>query len=111
MSEVRHSIEVQTLGLTKTFGNGVDTIELFRDLELVIRSGERLAIVGSSGAGKSTLLNILGTLEKPTGGKVLTAGRMCFSGANGSWPISGTATSDLSFSFTTCFLSSTRSKM
>ena len=54
MSEVRHSIEVQTLGLTKTFGNGIDTIELSRDLELVIRSGERLAMVGSSGAGKST---------------------------------------------------------
>ncbi len=78
MSEVRHSIEVQTLGLTMTFGNGSNTIELFRDLELVIRSGERIAIVGSSGAGKSTLLNILGTLEKPTGGKVLYGGEDVF---------------------------------
>src|SRR5208283_1157488 len=74
MSEVKHSIEVQTLGLTKTFGNGVQTIELFRDLDLVIRRGERIAVTGSSGAGKSTLLNILGTLEKPTGGKVLYGG-------------------------------------
>jgi lipoprotein-releasing system ATP-binding protein len=78
MSDVRQSIEVQTLGLTKIFGNGAEAIELFKDLELVIRSGERVAIVGSSGAGKSTLLNILGTLEKPTFGKVLYGGEDVF---------------------------------
>jgi lipoprotein-releasing system ATP-binding protein len=78
MNDVRHSIEVQTLGLTKVFGNGTGAIELFRDLELVIRSGERIAIVGSSGAGKSTLLNIMGTLEKPTAGKVLYGGEDIF---------------------------------
>ncbi len=74
MNDVRQSIEVHTLGLTKVFGSGIDSIELFNDLELVIRRGERIAIVGSSGAGKSTLLNILGTLEKPTGGKVYYGG-------------------------------------
>ncbi|MGC9964255.1 MAG: ABC transporter ATP-binding protein [Syntrophobacteraceae bacterium] len=78
MNELRHSIEVQTLGLTKIFGNGTAAIELFKDLEIVIRSGERVAFVGSSGAGKSTLLNILGTLEKPTSGKVLYGGEDIF---------------------------------
>jgi lipoprotein-releasing system ATP-binding protein len=80
MNDIRQSIEVHTLGLTKIFENGAQTIELFRDIELVIRRGERIAIVGSSGVGKSTLLNILGTLEKPTEGKVLYGGEDIFLG-------------------------------
>ncbi len=78
MNDFRKTVEVQTLGLTKVFGSGANAIELFKDLELVIRSGERIAIVGASGAGKSTLLNILGTLERPTGGKVLYGGNDVF---------------------------------
>lgn len=78
MSEGRQTIELQALGLTKVFGSGAGSIELFKDLDLVVRSGERIAIVGASGAGKSTLLNILGTLEKPGGGKVLYAGQDVF---------------------------------
>lgn len=78
MSNRQQAIEVNTLGLTKVFGSGTRTIELFRDLDLVIRSGDRIAIVGASGAGKSTLLHILGTLEKPTGGKVLYGGQDIF---------------------------------
>lgn len=75
MNNDRQPIEVQTLNLSKVFGSGIRTIELFRNLDLVIRSGDRVAIVGASGAGKSTLLHILGTLEKPSGGKVLYGGR------------------------------------
>ncbi|NLI80072.1 MAG: ABC transporter ATP-binding protein [Deltaproteobacteria bacterium] len=71
-------IEVHALGLSKVFGSGPQSIELFRDLDLVIRKGERIAIVGASGAGKSTLLHILGTLEKPTNGKVLYGGKDVF---------------------------------
>jgi len=71
-------VEVHTLSLTKVFGSGLTSIELFRDLDLVIRRGERIAIVGASGAGKTTLLHILGTLEKPTNGKVLYGGQDIF---------------------------------
>ncbi|MDY0039091.1 MAG: ABC transporter ATP-binding protein [Desulforhabdus sp.] len=78
MNNRQQAVEVHAMGLTKAFGSGARTIELFRDLDLVIRSGERIAIVGASGAGKSTLLHILGTLEKPTGGKVLYGGQDIF---------------------------------
>lgn len=64
--------------MSKVFGSGTRSIELFRDLDLVIRSGDRIAVVGASGAGKSTLLHILGTLEKPSGGKVLYGGQDIF---------------------------------
>ncbi len=78
MSDIKQSIEVHTLGLSKVFENGSHTIELFKELDLVIRKGERIAVVGSSGAGKSTLLNILGTLEKPSAGKVFYGGSDVF---------------------------------
>lgn len=81
MNDSKQSVEVQALGLTKIFGNGPNAIELFNNLDLVIRSGERIAIVGASGAGKSTLLNILGTLERPTSGKVLYGGQDVFMGS------------------------------
>lgn len=78
MSNDNQSIEVHALGLTKVFGIGLQSIELFRDLDLVIRRGETIAVVGASGVGKSTLLHILGTLERPTSGKVLYGGRDIF---------------------------------
>lgn len=79
MNEMQsNNIEVQTLGLGKFFGSGLQAIELFKDLDLVIRRGERLAVIGASGVGKSTLLHILGTLERPSSGKVLYGGEDVF---------------------------------
>ncbi len=78
MNSDQQPVEVQALSLSKVFGEGTHTIELFRDLDLVIRRGEGVAIVGASGVGKSTLLHILGTIEKPTSGKVLYGGQDIF---------------------------------
>jgi lipoprotein-releasing system ATP-binding protein len=64
-------LQIQALGLQKVFGGGPQRVELFNDLNLLINPGERLAIVGASGVGKSTLLHILGTLDRPTTGKIL----------------------------------------
>lgn len=54
------------------------TLRVLRGLDLDIRKGEVLAIVGASGAGKSTLLHILGTLDRPTSGSVRYNGMDAF---------------------------------
>lgn len=55
-------------------GKSGKTIEVLKGIDLVINQGETLAIAGASGAGKSTLLHILGTLDRPTEGKVFFQG-------------------------------------
>src|SRR5579875_2296180 len=64
--------------LEKTFDDGGRLITVLKDLELSVVSGERVAVVGHSGVGKSTLLHILGSLEKPTKGKVVFEGQDLF---------------------------------
>jgi lipoprotein-releasing system ATP-binding protein len=56
------------------FGSGVEPIQVLSGITLDILLGESVAIIGPSGSGKSTLLNIIGTLDKPTSGKVLLDG-------------------------------------
>ncbi len=48
---------------------------LCRDLDLTIAEGEMIGVVGASGSGKSTLLNILGGLDRPTGGRAVVNGK------------------------------------
>ncbi len=65
--------------LCKSVGEGENTIEILRDLNLSVVQGESVAIVGSSGSGKSTLLALLAGLDNPTSGKVTVEG-LQFSG-------------------------------
>lgn len=66
-------IIVETRGLKKTYTGKVDVPVLF-GIDMQIRAGEFVAVIGQSGSGKSTLLNILGALDTPTAGTVLING-------------------------------------
>jgi lipoprotein-releasing system ATP-binding protein len=66
---------ISTQCVTKSYPMGASRLEVLRGVDLEINQGEAVCIVGSSGAGKSTLLHILGTLDKPTLGKVIYRGR------------------------------------
>jgi len=67
---------IELTGLTKTYniGTPVET-EVLHGLDLSLMEGEFAALIGPSGSGKSTLLNIIGLLERPTGGQLSFAGR------------------------------------
>ena len=54
---------------------GEPPVEALRGVSLTIRQGELVAIVGQSGSGKTTLVHVMGTLERPTSGVVLVAGK------------------------------------
>ena len=69
---------IQVQQLFKSFGNGAKKAEVLRGIDLTFSQGERAAIVGASGVGKTTLLHILGTIDRPTAGKVLHGGRDIF---------------------------------
>lgn len=61
--------------LRKSFLEGGAEIHVLRGVNFDLAEGERLAVVGESGVGKSTLLHVLGTLDRPTGGKIFYAER------------------------------------
>lgn len=65
---------VKTEGLEKVYGSGSVRTHALREVDLEIRKGSFAAIVGPSGHGKSTLLNLIGGLDRPTGGKVYLDG-------------------------------------
>ncbi|KQN98198.1 MULTISPECIES: ATP-binding cassette domain-containing protein [Stenotrophomonas] len=66
---------IRAEGLAKTYAEGRMQTPVFDGLELDIRAGETVAIVGASGAGKSTLLHLLGGLDTPSAGEVYVAGQ------------------------------------
>jgi len=57
--------------LYKSFGTKASKIEVLKGINLKVAAGETIALVGASGAGKSTLLHVMGTLDRPTSGRVL----------------------------------------
>jgi putative ABC transport system ATP-binding protein len=65
---------VVTKDLTKTYGEGDMLVRALDSVDISVESGEFVAIMGPSGCGKSTLLNLVGGLDRPSGGRVLIDG-------------------------------------
>jgi len=65
---------IETQGITKTYKLGDTALNALNHITLSIEKGEFIAIMGPSGSGKSTFMNIIGCLDKPTGGRYLLEG-------------------------------------
>ena len=61
-------------GVKKVYGSGRNQVTALNGIDLSVDKGEFVAVIGASGSGKSTLLHILGSVDKPTEGKVMVDG-------------------------------------
>jgi putative ABC transport system ATP-binding protein len=73
---IDQGIAIQAENLWKTYEMGAEKLHALRGIDLIIRKGEYVAIMGPSGSGKSTLMNLIGCLDTPTSGKYWLAGRL-----------------------------------
>jgi len=69
-------IVIRTEGLIKTYEMGAEQVHALQGVDVEIRKGEYVAIMGPSGSGKSTLMNLIGCLDSPTSGRYWLAGRL-----------------------------------
>ncbi|PZF76897.1 ABC transporter [Aestuariivirga litoralis] len=75
MSPITPALELKNVA--RSYAEGKGRLDVFKDLNLTVRAGEIVALVGQSGSGKSSLLHIAGLLEAPTAGEVFIAGQNC----------------------------------
>lgn len=73
---LQSSAILQAAGVSKTYQDGKLSTTVLHHLDLSVKAGEKVAIVGTSGSGKSTLLHILGGLDTPTTGQVVLHGEV-----------------------------------
>jgi putative ABC transport system ATP-binding protein len=69
------NILIKINNVRKTYGKGESEVKAVNDVDLEIKKGEFVALLGASGSGKSTLLHILGAMDKPTSGDVIFDGK------------------------------------
>jgi putative ABC transport system ATP-binding protein len=67
-------VAVEARGISRRYGEGDTAVDALRGVDLDVRSGELVAVMGPSGSGKSTLMHILAGLDRPTEGTVAVAG-------------------------------------
>ncbi len=67
---MKKNILIKLDGVSKVYGSGESKVIAVNDVDLTINEGEFVALLGASGCGKSTLLHIIGTMDKPSSGKV-----------------------------------------
>ena len=73
---VDSGVVIKAEGLTKVYEMGAEQVHALSGIDLEIRKGEYVAIMGPSGSGKSTLMNLIGCLDSPSSGKYWLAGRL-----------------------------------
>jgi ABC-type lipoprotein export system ATPase subunit len=66
---------IRTIGVFKSYQMGVTKVSVLKGVDMAVKKGEFVAVVGASGSGKSTLLHILGALDRPNKGVVIFDGR------------------------------------
>ncbi len=72
----RSAAVVSVTGATRVFGTGPDRVVALDGIDLTVRRGEMVSLLGASGCGKSTLLNLLAGLDRPTSGTIAVDGRV-----------------------------------
>lgn len=69
------ALVVEAKGLTKVYRRGTETVRAVDSIDLAVRAGEFVAVVGPSGAGKTTLLQLIGCMDTPSSGELRINGR------------------------------------
>src|SRR5438132_2453776 len=68
-------VDVRVEGVSKRYTMAAEEVHALRESSWAVRKGEAVAIMGPSGCGKTTLLNLLGGVDRPSGGRILIDGQ------------------------------------